>query len=467
MKNKALFLLIILFAPFLLTAKDINMVEFGAKPDGVTDNTVIIQKAIDECTAAGGGTITFPSGKYISGSLFIKDNVSFHLRKNAVLEGIAREDAFPGEHFLDKGFIRIEKAQNVSITGEGTIDGNGGHKIWDKGNNGKARPYLVHVKDSKNITIKDVTLQNSAFWTLRLFRNVTVRVDGIKLYGHANWNNDGIDIDSKDVIVSNCYIDADDDAICFKSDSKDVVIENVSITNCILASNCNFIKFGTAGFGGFKNIVISNCVLRPASQSRFRFWDKIIPSVKDSITGIAGIALEVVDGGFMDQVTITNIAMEGVQTPIFIRLGSRHNPTGSLKNVLISNIVANTYSAIPSSITAVPGFYVENVSIRDVIIKAAGGGKKRDITRKIPENEKGYPENRMFGMTLPAYGLYVRHAKTIYLDNIQFLLKSDDARPALWFEDAHNVTVRNVKAQPSTGKGRLFMQTKSEIKLAY
>ena len=460
------FLTFIAYLSFtLLRAKDIDMVKYGAKPDGRSDNTAIIQKAIDECTSSGGGIITFPAGTYLAGSLFVKDNVTLYLRRNAILQGIAKEAAFAGEHFLAKGFIRIEKARNVSIIGEGTIDGNGRHKVWQKGNNAKDRPYLVHVKDSRNIVIKDVTLQNSAFWTLRLFRNVRVRVDGVTIYGHANWNNDGIDLDSKDVIVSNCLIDTDDDAICFKSDSKEAIVENVTITNCIVASNCNFIKFGTAGFGGFKNIAVSNCTLRPASESNFQFWNKHIPSVKDSISGIAGIALEMVSGGYMDQITISNITMEGVQTPIFIRLGSRNNPTGSLKNVVISNIVANACSAIPSIIAGVPGFQVENVSIRDVLIKSVGGGTQEDIARDVPENEKGYPENRMFGLTLPAYGFYVRHAKNIFLDNIQFQLKAPDARPALWFDDAQEVTVNYLRATPPTGNGKLMVQTKSTVKI--
>src|SRR5690606_26126311 len=105
--------------------KDINIVEFGAKPDGHTDNTVTIQNAIDQCSSAGGGVVSFPPGTYMSGSIFVKSNVTIHLHKFAILHGIASDEAYPKETYLRKAFIHIYEAFNVSITGEGTIDGNG------------------------------------------------------------------------------------------------------------------------------------------------------------------------------------------------------------------------------------------------------------------------------------------------------------------------------------------------------
>lgn len=236
------------------------------------------------------------------------------------------------------------------------------------------------------------------------------------------------------------------------------------VTNCNLSSNCNLIKFGTSGIGGFKNIVVCNCVLHAASKSKFRNWNKIIESVTDSLTGISGIALEVVAGGIMDQVTISNITMNDVQTPLFIRLRNRRNATGVLKNILISNIVATAHSLIPSSINAVPGFYIENVIIRDVIVNCKGGGTLADANLMVPENEKAYPENRMFGNTLPAYGLSIRHARNIYLNNIQFYLQRPDARPALVFDDFQDVTLRAFKTLPATGQ-KLIKRTQSSIKI--
>ena len=259
MKKYTLFLLfLVLNSTFAYCAKelkgytnfnDVNIIDFGAKPDGETNNTMSIQNAIDHCASSGGGTVFIPAGTFLAGSLFVKSNITLNLHKLAILKGVADTIAYPGEHFREMGFIRIESVSNVTIMGEGTIDGSGEHEVFQKGNNGRSRPYLVHLRNSKNVVIKDVQLRNAAFWAVRLLDNDGVRIDGINIYSHNNWNNDGIDIDSKNVIVSNCLIDTDDDGICFKSNSTNLC-ENVVVTNCIIATNCNAIKFGTASFAG-------------------------------------------------------------------------------------------------------------------------------------------------------------------------------------------------------------------------
>jgi polygalacturonase len=443
LKSVIIFIISIFLSICIAFPQPINILDYGAKPDGKTLNTQIIQQSIDACYSRGGGTVVIPGGIFMTGSLTLKDHVNLHLENNATLLASTDIADFPGDQ-TSKSLILIDQVEGVTLSGEGTVDGRG--DAFNVAEAAPDRPFLVLVRDSKNVRIEDVSLRNSAFWTLKLLGNQMVRIHKVNIYSHVNYNNDGIDIDSKDVIISDCYVDTDDDALCFKSDRLSIC-ENITVTNCILASNCNFIKMGTSSFGGFRNISISNCVLRPASESNIRFWNKTIIGITDSITGISGIALEVVDGGFMDQVTITNISMEGVQTPIFIRLGNRRNPMGSLKNVIISNIIATTHSLIPSSITALPGFQVENIVLRDMIIQCKGGGSEKEIKREIPEMEKAYPENRMFGYSLPAYGLYIRHARNITLDNLRFALLNPDDRVAVWLEDAHDIDIRSLKTK--------------------
>lgn len=250
-----------------------------------------------------------PGGTFVTGSITLKSQVRLHLDNNAILLASTDISDFPGNQ-SSKSLIYIDHVEKVSVTGEGTIDGRG--YTFTVAESAPDRPFLMLVRNSKNIRIENVTLKNSAFWTLKLSGNKHVIVNGISIYSHVNFNNDGIDIDSKDVIISDCFIDTDDDALCFKSE-RESICENVVVTNCILASNCNFIKMGTASNGGFRNISISNCVLRPASESNIRFRDKTITGITDSITGISSIELEVVDVGFMDQITITNISMKGIQ----------------------------------------------------------------------------------------------------------------------------------------------------------
>jgi polygalacturonase len=435
-----------------------NILRFGAKCDGKTVNTEFIQKAIDECNANGGGVVTVPTGKFITGMILLKDNVTLNLEKGSTLEASIDTNDFAAD-LWHKCVIAIKGVSNVSLIGEGTVDGRG-DKFTVKCE-APNRPYVVLVQNSKNIRIKDVTLKNSARWTLRLLKDEHVFVSGVTIYSQTNYNNDGIDIDGKDIVISDCIINCDDDAICFKSDSTNAICENVVVTNCVLRSNRNFVKFGTASFGGFRNITVSNITMEKAFESNLTYWDKRILGVDDPITGITGIVLEVVDGGIMDRITISNITMDGVQSPIFIRLGIRKPVVGQLKNVLISNVVAKTYSQMPSIITAVPGSYIENITLRDIIVYAKGGGNMEMATRDVIENEKGYPENRMFGDNLPGYGLYVRHAKNIVMDNVQFFLQQSDYRSAIYFDDAHDIRIRNLKADKPEGSQPVIYDKKS------
>jgi len=453
-------LFIMLCSIFGLQAQQVyDITNYKAKGDGVFINTKAIQQAIDDCAAHGGGTVWVPSGTFITGGIALKSNVHLQLTNGAILK--ANPDIGDYDPKL-MAVVSINEAENVSVSGQGMIDGNG--KKFPLVEEGPNRPYVLLVKSSKYITISQVKLYHSARWTLKLYDCDEVRVQGISIYSHSNHNNDGIDIDSKNVIISDCFIDSDDDGICLKSENPKRVTENISISNCVIASNCNMIKMGTGSYAGFKNISINNCVLKASAETPFWKWHEKIKGVKDTISGIAGIALEVVDGGFMDQVTINNISMVGVQTPIFMRLGSRRNPVGVLKNVMISNIVATANSLIPSTIAAVPGFYIENVTFRDMILNHTGGGTPADVTRKVPEMENKYPENRMFGHSLPAYGLYVRHAKNIKLYNIRFTLKEPDARPAIWLDDAHDILIRDlspdgqaVKVMNKVGSTNIFV----------
>ena len=409
-------------------AEDVNLLDCGAVPDGTALSTPAIQKAIDRCASTGGGTVTVPPGRFLTNTVFLKSNVNLHLGQGAVLLGSTDPKAFT------QAVVYANGIENASITGRGTIDGQGFKKHYPT--NGP-RHNDIRLFHSKKITVQDVTLVNSPSWVFRILECDAVSVRGVRIYSFANENNDGIDIDGKNITISDCIVDCDDDAICLKSDDPNYLVENVAIANCVIASNCNAIKFGTSSRCGFRNISIGNCVIRRPSEAAQRRWASTIPGVTRDDTVISGIALEVVDGGVMDQVAITNVSMTGVQTPLFIRLGSRRG-RGSLRNVVISNITATNESLITSSITGIPGSYVENVTIRDLLFTCKGTGTMAQANAPVPEKEATYPENRMFGSSLPAYGLYVRHVNNLVLENFRFHLGAPDARPAVLLDDCHN-----------------------------
>ena len=443
-------ILLVCLMPFA-QAEDVNVLDFGAIPDGSTLTTKAIQKAIDQCAAGGGGTVSIPVGTYLTRTIYLRSDVNLEIRKGALLLG----DTVPGA--FNQAIIYAQNIENASITGMGTINGRGWAKYFPK--NGQ-RHNDVRLYRCKNIKVMDVTMLNAPSWVFRILECDGVMIRGLNIFSYVNQNNDGIDIDAKNVTISDCIVDCEDDAMCLKSDNPDFLCENIAINNCILATNCNAIKFGTASHCGFRNIAISNCVIRrPYGAAKIPPRSTLKGCDTDTIMEI-GLALEIVDGGFMDQVTVTNLTMTGIQTPLFIRLGNRKsqiqdsegNPIpGTLRNVVISNITATDESFLHSSVTGIPGTYVENVIIRDVILHSKGGGTMEEATAEVPEKIDRYPQaNVIFGYSIPAYGMYVRHVKNLVLDNFSFNLLLPDARPAIVMDDCHHVRIRNFDADIPT-----------------
>lgn len=443
--NKALliniFFILSLFYCSFASAKNIDITQYGAKADGITINTKIIQKAIDSCAMTGGGKVIIPAGIFLSGTIYLKSHVNLHLEEGAILKG---SNQFIDYQQLNKtpALIIAENLVQVAITGLGTIDGNGKDQNFQKGEGARGRPMLLFFVNCKDVTVKNIRLRNSAFWTEKYMGCDGVLVTGISVNAHANWNNDGIDMDSKNVIISDCRFDTNDDAICLKSERKEPC-ENVTITNCIAASNCNAIKFGTGSTGGFINININNCIVHKASEDNIWHWQQRLKNITESNTVISGIAIECVDGGNIDQVNISNITMKDVQTPIFIRLGDRNQHAGSLEHINISNIIATSESNMCSTISGIPGFLVKDLVIRNVYLVNHSAGKVNNRIDTIPENIKGYPENRMFGTELPAAGFYIRHAGNIKLENISLSTASGEERSFLVADDVRNIQIDN------------------------
>jgi len=266
-------------------------------------------------------------------------------------------------------------------------------------------------------------------WVQHYLACTQVSIEGIRVISHANANNDGIDIDGSDrVRIAGCDIDTGDDAVVLKSGGKRVTRE-VTVTNCALRSNANALKTGTESNGGFENIAFTNCAIRD--------------------TQLAGLALEIVDGGTLNGIVVSNLAMDGVGAPIFIRLGNRARPiapgfdappTGSIANILIDNVVAEHAGKVGCAIAGLPGFPVRNVSLSNLRLSFAGGGIGRGDDPALPENAEAYPEYNMFG-ELPAYGFYCRHVTGLDFYNVHTASERQDSRPALMCEKVEDLNV--------------------------
>ena len=476
---------------------------FGAKGDGKTLDTRAINQAIDAAAAAGGGTVNFPAGTYLSVSIRLRSNITLQLNQGATIlaaEPIPGKVAYdlpePNEWdmYQDFGHSHWQNSliwgiglENVSIVGPGLINGKGltrrsprarrvnqpGDRPVTLGGETGARPQsplgedddpnvmnelgnkAISLKLSRNVLLRDFSILNGGHFAVLATGVDNLTIDNVKV----DTNRDGFDIDScRSVRISNCSVNSpNDDAIVLKSSYAlgfARATENVTITNCQVSGYdigslldatykrnvkeapdrdgpTGRIKFGTESNGGFKNITISNIVFDHCR----------------------GLALETVDGGLLEDVTITNVTMRDVTNPpIFMRLGKRMRgpagtPVSSLRRVNISNIVAyNADARYASIIAGIPDHQIEDVKLSNIRIYYRGGGKKELADLQPPERETNYPEPSMFGET-PAYGFFIRHARGVSLSNVEVSYLSDELRPPFVLDDVNGVAFSHVAAQ--------------------
>jgi polygalacturonase len=439
----------VLFAPWPALASADNLVDAtkaGVIGDGATLNTAAIQKAIDDCAAAGGGTIFFPAGRYVTGAVQIKSNVTLRFDAQATLLGSANPADYRNlDPFMDGSgnpmgyaLVAAVDADHVGIEGSGTLDGQG-RELKAKENPYTMRPFLVRWVRCTHVTVQDVHLTNPGAWTLHFSQTKGALVDGvtIRTRGQKLLNNDGIDIDSSaSVQIRNCDIDSGDDALVIKSTGAEPS-RDIAASDCKLSSHTNAIKLGTESYGGFENISVSNCQV--------------------ANTQMAGIALYAVDGGALQNVTISDVTMDGVAVPISIRLGARlktfrqgdqPKPAGALSGVTIKNVTAKNIGMIGILIDGIPGRPVESLTLDNIRMELPGGGTAEAAKVQLAEKESAYPEFSMFGKAMPAYGIYARHVRGVSLRNIRMSLAKPDARPATVFLDVEDVTPPNFAIEP-------------------
>ena len=431
-------------------AADFNILDYGAKSDTTQLSTSALQQAIDDCSKAGGGRVVVPAGQYKIGTVVLKSHVHLYLEQGATLYGSTNlDDYLPMKsdfvslrtHTTTIQLIYADKVSHVVISGQGTIDGRGrAFKKLSWNDEGITRPHLLRFIQSEDITVKDITLRNSGCWMQHYLACDRLNIDGIKVFNRNNYNNDALDIDGcHDVIVRGVMADSDDDGITLKSTSPRLC-ENVRISDCLVSSHCNAVKLGTETNGGFRNINISGIVVKPSSDQREKFFGQWI--------GSSAISLEIVDGGVLENVNISDFTVEGTESPIFIRLGNRGrgylssganmesivpiDHVGRIDGVHLDNIQIRHAGSMGCSITGLPDYPVRNVSISNVSIHHQGGISADEMDKIFEsvkdEKEKDYPEATMWG-NLPAKGFFVRHARNVRFSNIEVTTEQPDARP--------------------------------------
>lgn len=469
-----------------------NVMDYGAKGDGVNLDSPSVNLAIEAASKAGGGTVFFPAGTYLSGSIRLKSNIALYLDQGSTIEAIkdttAYDKAEPNEwgdkyQYQDFGhshwhnsLIWGENIENVSILGPGRIYGKGLTRFLRQDNlPNSLGNKAIALKNCHNVIFRDFQILHGGHFGILVTGVDNLTIDNLKI----DTNRDGMDIDCcRNVRVSNCFVNSPwDDGICLKSSfglGYARTTEEVNITNCWVSGGfeegtvldgtykpigpgyrANFtgrIKFGTeSNGGGFKHVTISNCTFESCQ----------------------GLALESVDGAFLEDVTVTNITMRNIiSCPIFLRLGSRMRgpkdvPVGTLKRIIISNIVAyDTKPAYCSIISGIPGFNIEDVQLSNIQIYYTGGGTKEMASKEPPEKENAYPEPGMFGST-PSYGFYVRHVKGIEFNNVQVSYTDTEERPAFYLNDVKNADFLHVKAKRSEGVPEFVLKNVENIRTHY
>lgn len=412
--------------------------DYGAQGDGATTDTRAIQGAIDECGAAGGGVVRLDNGGvYATGTLTLRSGITLHVAKGTTLRGTRNKADYPATPARRKcercgenlSLLWAEGVRNLTLTGGGTIDGNDGGRgnPWGPGGTG-GRPRLIRFFEVESLTIRNLSLIRSASWTVWLSGCDRVLVDSLSVNSlTGQGNQDGLDIDDcKNMVVRNSEFTTGDDAICFKSMRQGDRIENVLIENIVVHRVTHAaVKMGTESHGGMRNVLIRN--------------------VRVVHTGSGALGLYSVDGAVIENVAFEDIVIERADNPICVRLGRRLRDypgrtgtrvPGSMKNIAFRRIKASgIQDPTGSFISGTPGLVIDGVTLEDIDFTYRGGMAGAEAAHATPpELEEGYPQWDMFGVPMPAYGLYVRHARNLVFRNVRIVPERPDSRPGVVFE---------------------------------
>ncbi|MDB6064825.1 MAG: exo-poly-alpha-D-galacturonosidase [Pedosphaera sp.] len=460
-----------------------NVRSFGATGDGKNLDSAAINKAIDAAAEAGGGTVLVPAGTYLSGSIHLKSNIHLLIDAGATILGAPQsmnvyDETEPyslggyqdgGHCYFHNSLIWGEGLTNVFIFGNGTINGGGlvrsddildemcGFNHWQTPGTNVFSPVglgnkAIALKLCKNVLIRDVTIFHGGHFAILATGCDNLTVDNVTM----DTDRDGIDIDCcRNTMVSNCRINSpNDDGLCPKSTyalGELRLTENLTIVNCQVSGfeegtlidgtmkpakgGLGRIKFGTESSGGFRNCTVANCTFRSCR----------------------GLALEEVDGGILENISINNLTMMDVHDyAIYVTTGKRNRTphlttTSRVRNILISNVIADgvgTMSGI--QIMGLPEQPLEGIRLENIRLTSNGGGTKKDAAIVPKELGTGYPEPGGIGR-LPAYGIFARHVRDLELANITVNFATNDLRPAAAFADIQGLEIDNFKPQVAGG----------------
>lgn len=406
--------------------------------------TAAIQAAIDGAAQAGGGTVRLGAGVYLSGTIDLRSNVRLEVARGARLvastdlhdypERVARRPTVMDSNMgMNQSLIFAEGCENIGICGEGAIDGRGTMQNFPGAETTGAtpgRPFLIRVIDCTRVHVRDIHLRSAPCWMQNYLNCDDVLIEHINVENQVNHNNDGLDIDGcRRVIVRDCFINAEDDALCFKGASQRPM-RDVLVENCRLYSTCNALKFGTDSQGDFSRVLVRNVEIGGVPAD--------LPATRRKRAD-SGISWEVVDGCTVENILVRNAHIVRADTPLFLRLGDRGRVRpeqqrpgpGVLRRIVYEHLTGDDNGARGSYFTGIPEKRIEDVALIDVDLHVSSANAPTPEEASIAEKPADYPDAWMIGPLSPAYGLWTRHLTGMDLIRVRFTPSGADPRPML------------------------------------
>ncbi|WP_147472774.1 glycoside hydrolase family 28 protein [Streptomyces triticirhizae] len=443
-----------------------NVIEYGAVGDGTTNDTAAVQAAIDACARAGGGRVVLPGGRtFRTGTVTLRSHVELHIEHGATLAGspdFADYTVHFGGVVLNDGntqwgktpttvLLNAEGAENIAVTGAGTIDGAGRHFVLS--DNGyiytmdERRPFTVYFRDCRNVTFRDVSIVDGAVWTLRLSLCDDVLIHGIRIHNDLKTpNSDAIDLDCcRRVRISDCDIVAGDDAICLKTclehtreaTDEERVCEDVTVTGCTITTTSSALILGVEAQTPIRNVVFSSCVIRNSAR---------------------GIAVRLAEGGDIENVLFSDIVIEtrffhegwwGRGEPIAIMAVPWRDRCGTIRNVRVRNVLCRSENGV--LVHAQQPGAIEDIVLEGVRVEIdrwsrweGGHGDFR------PRRAEDFPK-------MPTDAFRLENASRVQLRDCEVVWakRPEDGRHALYAENCPGLTNRDFRgeaAHPERGQ---------------
>ena len=406
--------------------------------------TAAIQRAIDAASLHG-GVVSLRQGTYISGTLVMRSGVCLEVCSGAILLGSTDLQDYPEHHAgrltvqdtsmgMHQSLIFAEGCEDICLRGCGIIDGQGTQEHFPGAETAQGtpgRPFLIRMIDCRRVHIANLTIKNAACWMQNYLNCENLLLEGVTVRNHANYNNDGMDIDGcRNVVIRHCRVTSGDDALCFKGAGQRE-LSRVLVEDCDFYSACNAVKVGTDTQGDFRQVYIRRCRIGGLAED---------PSGLKHACADSGISLEMVDGGMLEDFFLQDIQIIRAWSPFFLRLEDRGrvkpgDPVpgpGSLRRILFSDIAGCENGPRGSYLLGIPEKPMEDIVFRRVRIRQKASDRQPVKEEDFSDMRGVYPDAHMIDPVghAPAYALWARYVRRLNLHDYEVLPEESDPRPA-------------------------------------